>query len=281
MKKTGFRSYFTVYWVALVISVLSTTILKLFFMDMSTGFIDTNRFFPNQLLTIISRLALIIPIIYWFFQTFRRRARHDFPLSYRHIPTSILGILTGLTMILYCVKIVPEQILTPQSGVFSNKLVLMLNFVLGILGGISMIIGAIQPQYGRYGKPGVMLGFCPALWQLIVLLSRFKNFIAVTTINDIILNILFMCFAAAFLMGQSRIVYGLGTRDGRSYSIPTGLSVSLVGLTFALPNLILFIKQGGIAAPLKMTIPEFLYVLVLSLYSLVFLSGYSRSIYRV
>lgn len=278
MKKPGFGIYFIVYAIALVLAAGSFTVLKLFSVDPITGFVDLGRFSIDWLLVRVFQLTLLVAVVFWFFITLRRRAHHDFPVSYRHIPTSILAILTGLAMMAYSMFALPQQLASPHQQQFTNKILLTAAVLFGIMGGISMIVGGFRPQYGVSGKPGAMLGFFPAVWQLVVLLIRFNSFIGITTIYDVTLLVLFMCFSAMFLIGQSRIIFGLGVRNGKTYALPAGLSASLIGLTFVIPNLISFFAKGRFLFMPTISLFEFAYVLFLSLYAVVFLSGYSRSI---
>lgn len=286
MKKAGFKSYFVVYAISLAVSLATGTLLKLFSVDPFTGFVNTGSFPGDIYLLYAFRISLVAPIAFWFGVTLLRRARHDYPISYRHISSGILSIITGLCMIAYTLTTVPKQIVA-QSPIQHNSLLpqglgtrlfLLTVVTLGVVGGVSMIVGGANTKYHASGKPGSMLGFVPALWQLLVLLARFNTFIAITTITDVLLVILFMCFSAMFLIGQSRIIFGLGIRNGKTYAIPTGLSVSLIGFTFVVPNAISLMVNGSFVSGMQMNLIEFAYIAAMSVYSLVFLVGFVKSI---
>lgn len=287
MKKVSFTSFFTIYAIALLLCVGLQSLLKFTAFDPLTGF-----YTGGKGVVLVLQILLLAAILFWFVATLVRGSRHDYALNYRHIATSVFSIGTGLSILVYTLLDATRQTVEPmvlmqqsmQAGgsFFRQKLTLFLVFALGILAAVSMIVGGIQPNYGRYGKPGAILGVIPCLWQLLLLLTRFNFFQAITTLSDVLFTILFMCFASIFLLGQSRIIYGLGVRNGRSYAFPAGMATSLLGFTLVIPNYLYAIANGGAFMPgVTLAFSESLYILMLSIYAPVFLYGFSKSIHTV
>lgn len=291
MRRNSFKSNFVVYFIALFFSVTSGTMLKLFCTDSETGFVNTGIFPGDTIILYIFRLSLLLPILFWFFSNAKRRTVNDYPISERYVPSTIFSAITSIFVVLYTFTGVPSQIISEkllqeQPGIFiqtsfSNRMLLFAVMVLGVLAGLSLIISIRTPKMFDSSAPGAILGFTPALWQIVVLFARFNNFIAVTTINDILMVLLFMCFASMFLIGQSRILFGLGVTTGKTYAIPAGFSVSLIGLTFALPALISYFVNGSLTYVIYVSPAEFGYIVSLSLYAIFFTYGFSRAIKTV
>lgn len=276
MEKISFRHFFLVYYASLVISVILQTILKFTAMDPATGFYN-----PGNVLPVVLGIIITASILFWFVMTLFRRTKHDYPVNYKHRLTSIFSILCGISIFYYTISDIKEQVYNQASSLTWNKIMLLLSFCMGIAAALSMIVGGIGAKYFREGKPGAILGIFPCLWQLVVLLSRFNNFIAITTLSDVLMNLLFMCAASIFFLGQSRIIYGLGIRNGRTYAVPSGLSLSLLGLTLIIPNLIYRLVYGHTMFGVTIPLSEYIYIAALSIYSIVFLSGFSKSIKKV
>lgn len=275
-----FRLYFLVYTVAVLVSVSLQTVLKLFFMDPITGF-----YLRGNTLAFVLALCLSIivagAILFWFIAMFVYPTKHDYALDYVHRPTSILSILTGLSILLYTIFDALKQVTSPLMSVSWQKNSYFIILATGVLAAISMIVGGIQPAYGRFGKPGAVLGVFPAIWQLFLLIVRFNSFMAITTISDVLFHVLFMCFASVFLLGQSRLIYGLGVRHGGSYAFPSGFATSLLGFCLIIPNFIYYAINAQVMPSVQLSGWETLYVLLLSIYAIVFLRGYSKSIKKV
>lgn len=276
MRSVSFKVFFQVYAVSLLLCVGGQTALKLFGVDPLTGFYSA----PSVLVFLLY-FTMTAAILFWFSATVLRKARHDFALNYRHFPTAIFSVLTGISIIIYTVSDLAGQVIPLTMSPFRHKVSLLLTFAFGLIAGISLIFGGSRPSYGRYGRPGAILGVFPCLWQLMLLMTRFNGFATVTTVSDVMFTILFMCFATIFLLGQARIIYGLGIRNGRSYAFPAGLAMSLVGLMIIVPNVVYAIFGGGAMPSLDMGLPEAFYITSVSIYAPVFLSGFAKSIHKV
>jgi uncharacterized membrane protein HdeD (DUF308 family) len=112
-----------------------------------------------------------------------------------------------------------------------------------------------------------------------LLLSRFNGYYAVFYIGDHMLAILFMLFASFFFMGHARTLCGYGRTDGHNYIISSGFCTAICGLLLVIPAFIdLAIYRTMM--PL-LSVPECLYVLLLSLYCLLFSHNYVRSMKSV
>lgn len=279
MGKNSLKIFFAVYYCALLLGVTLQTILKFVFMDASTGFYRSGTLgIPSSY---ILAGVFVLAILFWFLMTLFRRTRNDYPIGYSHRLTSVFSVLTGAAILGYTLLDVTPQVQNPASTPIWNKVMVGLVFFAGIAAAVSMIVGGIGSRFLRDGKPGAVLGIFPCLWQLMLLLSRFNHLIAVTTLSDVLLNLLFMSFAAIFLLGQSRIIYGLGVRTSRTYAIPAGLSLSLAGFTLTISNLLYAASHGGFMSAVTIPLSETLYMLILSLYAIVFLTGYAKSIRKV
>lgn len=277
MKEVSFKTFFSVYGFAAVLAVALQSYLKLVGIDPNSGFYYSS----HSVVVLLLQILLISSILFWFAATFFRKARHDYALNYRHPATGVFSVLTGVSIIAYTLSDVTSQVLHTQMGPFRQKLSVLFAFLLGLLAGVSMIVGGARPNYGRYGKPGAFLGVIPCLWQFVMLLSRFNYFAAVTTVSDTLINILFMCFSTIFLLGQARIIYGLGIRNGRSYAFPSGMAASVLGLALVIPNLVYTLADGQPMPSYNLTLPESIYILTLSIYAPVFLTGFAKSIRKV
>ena len=111
MNKKSFNIYFILYGVALVITLFCGTMLKLYSTDPVTGFVNLGSQPYDKIISIVYKIALGLPIVLWFIINWSRRTAHDFPVSYRHISTSIFSMLTGVAMIAYTFASAGNQVL--------------------------------------------------------------------------------------------------------------------------------------------------------------------------
>jgi len=100
---------------------------------------------------------------------------------------------------------------------------------------------------------------------------KFNSYTTLTTISDNLLAVLFMLFCALFMAGHARTLIGIGRKDGRNYTIPSGLSSSLFGILLVVPNWIWVFANGASALPAPMLgTYESVFVFFMSIYSLLF-----------
>jgi hypothetical protein len=118
-----------------------------------------------------------------------------------------------------------------------------------------------------------------AVWQVFMLITRFNSYTTLTTIADNLLSVMFMVLATLFLLGHARTVLGFSRKDGRNYVIPAGFSTGMTGLLLVIPNYIVMLQTGASTPPAMMlTLWESVYILLLSVYAIVYTVGVMRSI---
>lgn len=276
MGKSYYKVLLGVYFAALAVCGASRVLLKLRFMDLETGFY-THR---TGIATVFNA-ALLIAVVFLLAANRLRRVGGEYPLQKDSRFSGLLAMLTGLAIIAYMLL---DQHYPEMEQGYSETLLLARDYVgvgLGILGGLAMIWLGIGRMTGKVSRGAMGPALLTSLWQVYMLITRFNSYTVLTTISDNLLAVLFMIFASLFLIGQARTIFGLSRKDGRNYTIPTGLCASLTGLVLVVPNY-LYMALNGVGMPAPMLgLWESVYVLLLSLYALVFVLNMTRSIKQV
>jgi hypothetical protein len=250
--------------------------LKLRYTDPATGFL-TGAPTANFAYYIVLGAGLIfLPLINIFHQS-----RGDYPVPIASPILPVLSILTGMALGLYVAIGLPTP-LGLQNPLQSSAFVAGVRYVnifLGAVAALALVVSGICGFLKR--TPPALLAIVPAVFQIILLLSRFNGYYAVLFIADYLLAILFMLFASLFVMGHARVLCGYGRKDGSNYVISSGFCAAICGVLLAVPNLI-YVGISRAATPLPLlSVPECLYVLLLSLYSFFFAHNYIRSMKSV
>lgn len=268
---------FVVYFLALLICGAARILLKLRFIDPVTGFYTVKTG-----LTTAFNLALLLAIVLLFLANRLRMSASDYPVYYRSSFTGFLAILVGISIILYMFLEQPYSHSMEQG--FSAGVTALRDIaskVLAVLAGISMVWVGIGNITDRLSRAAIFPALFGSFWQVYMLVTRFNSFTVLTTISDNLLVVLFMVFASLFLVGQARTTFGLTRKDGRNYTIPTGLCASLAGFTLVVPNyLYMLVNAAPMPAPMLGQL-ESVYILLMSVFALVTVWGMIRSIKQV
>lgn len=274
--KAYFKVLLGLFVVALLVCGILRVILKLEYMDASTGFYMSGGMFVPAF-----NVSLGITLVAIFLSNRLKKSDGDYPVRLSSDLLSFIAILTGVSILAYALFGVPEIYLEQGKSELTRQLVTYLNLALGCLAGVSFIYSGARGVLG-YKKP--LSGFImliPSVWQVVLLITRFNDYTTVTAISDHMLAVLFMAFNCLFLVGNARTICGKMRKDGRNYTIPAGLCTVLCGFLLVIPNYIhMVVTSSPLSMPL-MSIYESLYVFVISVYALLSALWLMRSIKKV
>ncbi len=272
-KSAYFKLMFSLYCIVLVIGSGCRIILKLFHTDLDTGFYTIQ----SPLIWVFHGVLLVSTVIL-FGANRLKTVDNDYPLVREGPTLGVLALLTGVSLALYTLENTGWMEITQHTGTPLKGWHIPLCGTLGILAALSFFtLGLIRISGYRRAPNGLMV-LVPAIWQLILLVAKFNNYTTLTTVTDHLLAVLFMVFAAMFMIGHARTITGFARKDGRNYTIPTGLAVSYTGLLLVVPNYVyMFINRSPIPEPYLGDM-ESLFVLFFSLYALTAVLQLRRSI---
>lgn len=274
--KIYFKAILGLYFVALAICGACRIILKLFYMDAATGFYSGGGLYVIIFNSVLAAAPLIM-----FISNRLKRADGDYPVYQRGRATGFMAFATGLATAAYAIigpKQPPlEQGFSPALHEFGKKL----NMVMGLLAAAALIYIGVTCVLGRFKAPNALIIAIPAIWQVLVVVTRFNGYTTVTTISDHLLAVLFMVFCSLFLIGSARTLSLQMRKDGRNYAIPSGLCVSLCGFLLVVPNLVYMVYERAPMPSDMLGWAECAYVTAMSLYAAFFSVGLMRSIRRV
>ncbi len=274
--KAYFKFILGLYWLALIVCGACRILLKLNFMDVATGFYKGGDF----IVLIFNILLAAVPIIL-FASNRLEKTDDDYSVYTRGRAVNLLAILTGLTIIAFAVIGAPESYLQQGHSVLFYQIRDYVNIFLGVLSGLAFVYLGVSGVFGRNKPPFSLVVVIPAIWQLVLLITRYNSYTTVVSISDHLLLVLFMICASLFLMGQARTLCGHMRKDGRNYTIPAGLSVSLFGFMLTVPNYVYMLVNNSKMPTALLGMLESAYILALSIYTLVFVTGLVRSIKKV
>jgi len=279
MKLSGsFRSFFALYFAALVFCLGTRIWLKLNAMDPQTGFYTGNTALVNAFNAV---LALCIASLFSLYLL--RRTDRDYPVMRGDKITAFFALLTGFAIALFQL----ETLQIPgfgaiNPGVALGGIHLILSAVLGWFSSLAFIFIGGRALFSQGIMRNGVFSLIAGVWLMLTLIYKFNSYAALTTVSDNLLAVLFMVFVSMFLIGHARTIEGLGREDGRNYAIPTGLSASLCGILLVVPNWIWAgVNQSFIfPAPLLGSFESVL-VFFLSVYALLFARHLCLSIRHV
>jgi hypothetical protein len=250
---------------ALAVCLGCRVYLKLFAMDITTGFYEGGEIF----VTVFNVLLTVTPII-MFLSNRLLRPGDDYPLDMRDEPLRVFAILAGLALAAFTFFGPPESLLRQARGEMFERVSEYLRWGLGGLAALSFLLLGALGVFGRKNTAISLLTLAPPLWQIVYLVMRYNSYTTVTAISDYLLLVLFMLFNALFLMGFARTISLQMRRDGRNYAIPAGLCASLCGVLLTVPNYVyMAVNQAGMPVSL-LGIAESICVLALSVFAFVF-----------
>lgn len=274
--KDYYKVQMGVFWLALLVCGAARIMLKLRFMDVETGFYTRGTGIAT-----VFNICLLLAVLVLFISSRLRKTEGEHPVAMRGGLLGVLGVLAGVSILLY--TFLGEAYPVMEQGFSDTALQVrdLLSTVLGALAGLSLIWVGAGTAANRLSDKAAIPALLACVWQLYMLMTRFNGFTVLTTISDNLLAVLFMVFAALFLVGHARVLFGLARADSRSYALPAALCAALTGFLLVIPNyLYALINGGGIPAPM-LGFWESVYVLVLSIYALLFAVVLLRSIKQV
>ena len=275
MEKSYFTVMFSAFFSLLAVCGVLRTIMRFLFIDTETGFYTKTSGIMPAAFNIILAACIVFMIVF----NNMRKVNHDYPVENRKRILYLGAAAVGVAILLYVWLGMPEHF--GQSHLRDNPLwesgVKIMNYSLGSLAGIAMIITGLLGFFTTK-RPVSILLIIPAIWQLILLVSRFNGYFSVLYISDNLLAIFFMMFASLFYIGYARTLCGFARKDGRNYVISTGLAASLCGFLLTVPNFIFMIINPATAFYTEASFFEYIYILAASIYSLKFVLSYSASI---
>lgn len=262
------------YTVALLVCLGLQIVLKLQYIDVETGFYTQGSWMATAFGWTLAIFAVVA-----FVSNRLRRVDNDYPVSRRSWSAALLALLVGLSILAYVLLDEPRMVLEQNRGILATQIGGVVGITLGALAGATFIWLAFCTAARSQRAPiGVVL-LLPSVWQIVLLVTRFNSYTTLTAIPDNLLTVLFMIFNSLFLLGHARTVRGFMRKDGRNYTIPAGLCASLTGLLLVVPNYVYMAVHKTLAIPAPMLGQiESIYILLISLYALVFVLGLVRSI---
>ncbi|MCL2580701.1 MAG: hypothetical protein FWE32_11860 [Oscillospiraceae bacterium] len=226
-------------------------------------------------------LALGVVSFYLFYLL--RRTERDYPVVCGSKPLGLLAIFAGISIALFQLEALRVPVLaTANPGVRLDGIPLIFSATLGLFSAAAFIAVGCFGMFSRGGVRGGVLSLFSGVWLLLTLVFKFNDFTTLTSISDNLLTVLFMVFGALFLVGHARTLSGLSRKDGRNYTIPSGLATALFGFLLVIPNWSAAVMDGtnSLPAPLLGSF-ESLFVFVMSFYALLFVRRTCLNIQRV
>ena len=219
-----------------------------------------------------------LAVFLFFFTNRLRKANNDYPVWQRSPVVDIAGSLSAIAVLFYLASKYIPVLLSKEYVPVSVRVGAILTTVFGIVAALSLLLQGLPLK--NTAPVGYFAVFACA-WPAVMLVTSFNTYTNLTTITDNLFTVLFMLFAALFLLGQARTVNSIGRQSGRSYVIPAGLCMSLLGFVLVIPNYIVMLVQGGGMPALMLGYIESAYILLLSLYAPLFVGNLARSIKAV
>lgn len=274
MQKSFFKIVFSVYFGALFLCSVIQGILKISFTDHETGFYIKGTALPLIFGFIFYTSIIVLVLLNLFKSTF-----NDYPLHSRSRLSLVLSIATGLSVIFYIWLGLPRHIeyLSIINRLWERSIVYS-NLIFGSIVGLSFIIFGFAGLFFPAKAPIAFLMIMPALWQTIVVISRFNGYPSVLYITDNLLSVLFMLFIILFYIGHARTISGYARSDGKNYIISSGLVASLCGITLTVTNLVYYLAAGTIGGITITAATELIYTFFASLYALVYVISYTKKL---
>jgi len=277
-RNSSFKGFFALYFAALFLCVGVRVWFKFNAMDPATGFYTGARFLAWGLNAVMGLCVASLFLIYLL-----RRTDSDYPVLRRYRLTAFFALLTGISIALYQLEAfgVPVfGILDP--GVDHTGITFVLSLVAGGLSAIVFIFMGMRALFGKGQMRGGILTLIGGAWLMIIIVGTFNSYTTLTTISDNLLAVLFMLFCALFLAGHARTLSGLSRKNGRNYTIPSGLSASLFGFLLVIPNWTWMAVNRTLTLPAPMLGSfESLFIFLMSVYALLFVRHVCLSIRMV
>lgn len=289
--KTYFKLLLALYGAGLAVGLFCRILLKQNYIDSATGFYSGG----GVLVTVFNTVLAAVPLI-MFISNRLKKTEGDYPVRTRGRALNALAVLTGIAIAAFAIAGAPESHLQQGYSQTFYEIRNYINLVLGVVSGLVFIYIGIAGALKSGETPLGGVTVIPAVWQTILLITRYNAYTTVVAISDHLLAVLFMIFASLFFMGQARTLSGQMRKDGRNYTIPSGFCASLCGFLLVIPNYVYVfsrppsvpVSMVGFVKAYAMSMPtgllgwfESFYVLLMSVYAAAFAVGLIRSIKRV
>lgn len=259
---------------SLLVCLASRILLMMRFIDYGTGF-----YTQDTGISLVFNFFLGASLILWFLSNRLKITVHDYPVGEQSAFAGALSVLVGIAIVLYMLLDSPYPNFEQGYSAIWLTLRNIASVVLGLLAAAAMALFGIAALTGKSPKIAMVPALFSSLWQVYMLVTRFNSYTTLTTISDNLLSVLFMVFASLFLTGHARTMLGFARKNGRNYTIPSGFAAALCGLCLTIPNYIAVLTGRSPTMPaLVLGTFESVYVLLLSLYAVVYTFGMIRSI---
>ena len=280
-QSSSFRYFFALYFVVLVFCLALRVFLKLTAMNPNTGFYQEPGYFVLAFNVLLGGGLVLLYSVY-LLRRVRQRADRDYPVMRESKVTAFFAMLCGISIALYQLEVleifeafdVPVfgELVLLNTGVGLQGFALMLSVIFGWFSAIVFIfIGARALFVNRGQLRGGALSLVAGIWVMIILVASFNKYTTLTTISDSLLAVLFMVFASWFFVGHARTLGGFDRKDGRNYTIPTGLAASICGVLLVIPNWVWAAYHGTLTMPAPLLGSfESVFVLATSVYAFLF-----------
>jgi hypothetical protein len=276
MEKSYYKVLYALFGVVLVVGLALRLYLKLAYTDPATGFL-MGAPMVHLVYQIVLGVGLVaLPVLNIF-----HKGRNDYQVLISTPLLPALSILTGLALGLYVAIGLPNPLglVNPATNPTFITAVRYANIALGGLSALALVVSGVCGFLGR--TPPALLTIMPAVFQITLVLSRFNGYHSVFYIAEYLLAILFMLFAALFFMGHARTLCGYGRKDGHNYILSSGFCAAICGFLLVIPHFLDWVIYPTATNLPLLSVPECLYVLLLSLYCFLFAHNYIRSMKSV
>lgn len=287
--KTYFKLMLALYGLCLAVGMVCRVLLKQNYIDIDTGF-----YLGGVALVLVFNICLAAAPVIMFVSNRLKKADDDYAVYSRGRLASVFALAAGVSILLLAVIGSPESQLQQGYSPAFYEMRGYITRILGFLAGAAFLYLGFVGLTDKRPLGGILI--IPAVWQVVVLITRYNSYTTVTAISDHLLLVLFMVFSSLFLLGHARTLSNQMRKDGRNYAIPAGLCLSLCGFFLVIPNYVYvfthvspgIIRMMGFVRAYSTSMPtgllgwaESFYILVMSVYTLSFTLGLIRSIKRV
>ena len=255
---------------------VSRTYLSLFNTDFSSGF-----YISESPFIWVFNLTLLISSVFLMLIGATTRTDNDYPISSSSFLVGIFSMIAGVGAALYTLEVTDWFAVTSNTGTQIAGLGANIGGIFGILSALYFFGSGLRRILRIRHSIGAAFALCPPIWILSLLVAKFNSFTTLVTIADNLLIVLFMMAAPVFAIGNARSMNGLARKDGRNYTIPTGLITALIGLFLTLPNFIYAALNSSPIPAASLGDMESVFIFFFSLYAFASANHLRRSIATV
>jgi hypothetical protein len=173
--RTYFKLLLALDFTALAVCLGCRVYLKLFAMDITTGFYEGGDIF----VTVFNVLLTVTPIV-MFLSNRLLRPGDDYPLDMRDEPLRVFAFLAGLALAAFTFFGPPVSLLRQARGETYEQVTEYLRWGLGGLAALSFLLLGALGVFGRKNTALTLLMLAPPLWQIVYLVMRFNSYTTVT-----------------------------------------------------------------------------------------------------